>query len=202
MLYRDCISQAQFDNWHRGIMQIWLRPNTRILWLQLAVTMILLVTGGGLTLAGWTAGKRLLLVGGGLLIAGGVGALGYLLKQLLRARLAYRGGQLLFGVRRGGYIEVPLEVVECFFLGHGPAPVSRADGPPPQNANLVIRLAEAAPEWQERTVDPQLARWCGGYVTLNGLWCEPLSVDRVRQLNHRLAATKRARKQSPTSPKE
>ena len=31
-----------------------------------------------------------------------------------------------------------------------------------------------------------------GYITLRGLWCEPLSHERVNTLNHRLAAAHRA----------
>jgi hypothetical protein len=52
---------------------------------------------------------------------------------------------------------------------------------------LVIRIAESAADWQHVEVKPQLGSWCGGYVTVRGTWCEPLSISLVNRLNQRLA---------------
>ena len=57
-----------------------------------------------------------------------------------------------------------------------------------QVAQLGIRIAERATDWAEVAVKPALGKWCGGYVTIYGTWCEPLSLELVKQLNARLAA--------------
>jgi hypothetical protein len=56
---------------------------------------------------------------------------------------------------------------------------------------LVIRLADRATDWSNREIPPMVGRWCGGYITLNGAWCEPLSVELVNRLNGRLAEVQR-----------
>ena len=46
----------------------------------------------------------------------------------------------------------------------------------------------------QRELHPALGRWCDGYATIRGCWCEPLSADLVRQLNRRLANAKDSRR--------
>ena len=90
--------------------------------------------------------------------------------------------------------EVPIDVVECFFLGQGPTNIPTQSGDPMESSNVIVRLAESAQEWHRRDVTSALGSWCEGYITLKGTWCEPISLELVNRLNHQLAATKRDRK--------
>jgi hypothetical protein len=101
-------------------------------------------------------------------------------------RLAYDGGHLLVYLRAGGPIAVPIEYVECFLLGSGLRDLG--GGHQLQVAQLGIRLAERASDWQHFEVKHALGKWCGGYITIHGAWCEPLGLDLVHRLNARLAA--------------
>ena len=89
---------------------------------------------------------------------------------------------------------IPIDVVECFFLGQGPSGISSGTGEELESSNIVVRLAEAAKDWHHRDAKRTLGHWCEGYITLRGTWCEPISLDLVNRLNHHLAQTKRARK--------
>lgn len=112
---------------------------------------------------------------------------------LFRPRLAYRDGQLLVYLRMGGPIAVPIEVVECFFLGQGPAllPPTVDVAGRAETATVVVRLAEAAQSWKQREVRPALGQWCEGYITIRGTWCEPINGALVKKLNERLVSAHR-----------
>ena len=56
----------------------------------------------------------------------------------------------------------------------------------------MIRIADSATEWRQQEVKPQLGKWCEGYITIRGTWCEPLSIDLINRLNERLAEVNRA----------
>jgi hypothetical protein len=58
--------------------------------------------------------------------------------------------------------------------------------------NLVARLSQKAPEWEKVDVKPAIGRWCEGYVTIRGMWCEPLNGEVVRRLNRRLREIREA----------
>jgi hypothetical protein len=96
---------------------------------------------------------------------------------------------VLFYLRSGQPLAVPVEIVEAFFVGQGPATLPGGLATQ-ETANLVARLAQRATEWAERDVKRALGRWCGGYVTIRGTWCEPLNTDLVRRINRRLAEVK------------
>jgi hypothetical protein len=81
-------------------------------------------------------------------------------------------------------------LVEAFFVGQGPAELPGGMARSQETANLVARLAQRATEWAQRDVKPALGRWCEGYVTIRGTWCEPLNTELVRRLNRRLAEVK------------
>lgn len=88
---------------------------------------------------------------------------------------------------------VPLDAVECFFLGSRLEPsadetVSAGD----RVRTLVMRIAERAAAFAERPTLPAWGSWREGSVTFDGRWCEPLSVDLVRRLNRALAEAKRS----------
>lgn len=119
------------------------------------------------------------------LIAVGSGLLAGLVIGSWQPRVAYQDGQVLFYLRRGAPLAVPVELVEAFFLGQGPvilpgAPAGHA------TTNLVARLSQRDPSYAERDVKPALGNWHEGYVTIRGTWCEPLTGELVRRLNRRL----------------
>jgi hypothetical protein len=59
-------------------------------------------------------------------------------------------------------------------------------------SQLAVRLAERATEWSQIDVKPALGKWCGGYITIYGAWCEPLRIELVNRLNAQLAAAHQA----------
>lgn len=105
---------------------------------------------------------------------------------LRRPRIAYDGRFLLLVLGRGPAARLPLDVVECFFLGTA---TDEASGR--STRTIVTRLAEAATQHAAGEADGRIAKWCGGYITIRGTWCEPFDADRVRLLNHLLATAKR-----------
>jgi hypothetical protein len=175
--------------------EVWLRTNRR----ALAMGMIL----PGLILAGSAAGLAWALVTRqhwaiGLALAGGAAfslwMLGELLYALWQPRLAIAGGDLLVFLEPTKPTKVPIEIVECFFLGQGPSELPRLKGREPETQNVIVRLAESAVEWKHREVKPALGQWCEGYITLRGSWCEPITPAIMQRLNRRLAELQRERK--------
>lgn len=118
-------------------------------------------------------------VAAGLLMVG-------LVRQLRQPRVAYRDGSALFFLKAGAPFAVPVNVVEAFFLGQGPAHLTGAATSDTKTVNLVARLSQRDPQWQHREVKAALGEWAGGYITIRGAWCEPLTAEVLRGLNHRL----------------
>lgn len=117
-----------------------------------------------------------------------VGGLAY---GLTCPRIAYEPGELLVFVEMHRATRVPIEIVECFFLGQGPSELPKLAGREPETSNVVIRLAEAAADWKHRTIKPAFGLWCEGYITIRGAWCEPINRDLMQRLNRRLADVQR-----------
>ena len=116
----------------------------------------------------------------------------------IQPRLAYQQQHLLVYLGAARPFRLPIEVVEVFFLGQTPSMV-KPEGDPfddqgPTTSTIVVRLAERASEWQKRDVRPMLGHWCEGYITLRGTWCQPITEDLIRTLNHRLVEVKREQK--------
>jgi hypothetical protein len=110
----------------------------------------------------------------------------------LQPRLAYGDEQLLVYLRAGKPRSIPIEVVECFFLGQAPSLLGRASSDVDEpTSTVVVRLAESAAAWKQFDVNARLGRWCDGYITIRGTWCEPITVDLLKSLNHRLAVVHR-----------
>jgi hypothetical protein len=169
--------------------ETWLSPNRRAIWFgcipPLAMTLI------GAWLATWATpeGSFWLRAAGFVLLVLGLGLTLMLVWQLFAPRVAYENGQVLFYLRGGSPIAVPVAIVEAFFLGQGP--VQLAGMTTRQEAvNLVARLSQRHLEWARRDVKHALGAWCDGYVTIRGTWCEPLTNDVVRRLNRRLHEVK------------
>lgn len=171
---------------------VWLRPNRRILGAAALAGLLLLVVGSGLILLGTFAGR-----GAWAQVLGwpaavlGASIFAANLYHLLRPRVSYSGGQVKFYLRWGRPVATPIEVVEAFFVGQGPAFLPGPVGKEAETINLIARIAERAAEWHRVEVFPVLGSWCDGYVIIRGTWCEPLNEEVVRRINHELAETKR-----------
>ena len=122
-----------------------------------------------------------------------LGSLGY---SLSLPRVAYEPGELLVFLGRREPERVPIDVVEVFFVGQGASHLPPMKGKEPETTNIIVRLADSAPEWKHRDVDPRFAHWCEGYITLRGAWCEPIGEAALRRLNKRLVEVQRERKGS------
>ncbi|MFM7076517.1 MAG: hypothetical protein ACKO3G_10685 [Planctomycetaceae bacterium] len=110
-----------------------------------------------------------------------------------RPRLVPRCDRLVVRVGLLSGEEVPLGIVECFFLGSRlePPPVDDGTRGGERVRTLVMRLAERATTFASRPGFTPIGSWAEGSVTFDGRWCEPLSVDLVRRLNRELTAAKR-----------
>jgi hypothetical protein len=177
--------------------ETWLRPNTRALALGMLMpalaTALLAVWLSGIVVAPPVGWFRL---AAGLLLSGGVFLLVALLIQMRQPRLAIADGSLLVNLRSGSPLRVPLEIVEGFLLGQSPTLLPGKRHRQSETRTIVIRLADRAEEWSHIDVKPSLGKWCDGYITIRGTWCEPLSVDLVNRLNARLAEVQRAERES------
>lgn len=154
--------------------------------LGLAVGVALLAASRANAARGWLG------MAGAVIAVVSLAGLFFLLWQVRQPRLACDGRHLLVNLGTSRAISVPLEVVEGFLLGQGPSFLPSKRYQTAEVANLVVRLAERAGEWQRVEVNRQLGSWCGHYITIRGTWCEPLSVDLVNRLNARLAEVKRS----------
>lgn len=165
---------------------IWLRANTRVFWLSLALVGAIAVPGVALLLGdaaiGRFTGIGLLAIASLLLVR-----IAYLAS---RPRLARSAGELLIYLRPGSPARVPLDVVEGFLLGQGESLLPGKRLSRAETTTLIIRLAERAEEWARVDVNPRLGSWCNHYVTIRGAWCEPLNVNLANDLNARLSQAK------------
>jgi hypothetical protein len=170
-------------------MEVLLKSNRRILLLAMVPVLALggvglaILRGEGLAIPGWVGGGGL---GVALLLLAG------LVRQLSLPRIAYRGGHVLFYLKTGGPIAVPLKVVEAFFQGQGPSHLPGASQDQTKSINLIARLAQRETDWQQRDVKAALGNWAEGYVTVRGTWCEPISGEVILRLNNRLTDIKQA----------
>ena len=168
---------------------VWLRANGRP---ALVIACLAAALGLGLVLLArpWSrpVGVATWLAGTGLVAAGAGGVL-----LMSRPRIVLAGEQVRVHLAPGRIDRVPLDLVECFFLG------SRLEPPRPGDEStggervrtLVMRIAERAVDHAARPTLPSWGLWREGSVTFDGRWCEPLSVDLVRRLNRDLATAKR-----------
>ncbi len=171
--------------------EVWLRANRRALSLGLALPLLLAAAG---LLAVMRAGHPAVAVAGWTLIALAAYLLAGAVHALRQPRLAYQDGRLLVYLDPRGPQRVPVELVECFFLGQGPSllPPQRGDQQPGETATVVVRLAESAEQWKHVDVKPAWGHWCDGYITIRGTWCEPIHGELVQRLNERLVTAHRA----------
>ena len=185
---------------NRFMTECWLKPNRRPTYVALAIgLLVVLISGVGITLA-WRNGSTIgLLFASFGLTAGGVCCLTCWF-ALRRARVTYFDGSLFVHDGSQSPVSVPIDVVEVFFLGSGPAIHDEAGDSGPRTANVVIRIAESANQWHQGELAPAVGKWSEGYIVLRGTWCEPIGHDRLNELNRRLAEIHRLqRKQGSTN---
>ncbi len=102
-----------------GSQEVWLRSNRRAALAGLVVPVILLVLGLTLALE-WLSQVPSWAQGLGWALVGLAALLFALLVWYARTpRLAFDGEHLLVYLRSDGPLGVPIEFVECFFLGSG-----------------------------------------------------------------------------------
>ena len=180
---------AEFRRFHSPLptmRETWLETNRRALWFGTVPPTVVAALGLWLVLGGTPAetswlfwfGAVMLVLGGGLLLT--------MLVQMRQPRIAYDDGQVLFNLRNGSPIAVPVELVEAFFLGQGPLLLPGPKRHGGATVNLVARISQRDPAFAEREVKPALGRWSESYVTIRGTWCEPLDCELIRRLNRRL----------------
>ena len=188
--------------------QVWLRGNVRPA-IGLAAAVGLFVAGLLVCVAVadppvWQ--KSLLAVMCGIALAG----VGGLAATAARPRLVRAGEFLRVRLSPLQVCEVPLAVIECFFLGSSLIePADRGAGwlPPADVATrrvgtLVMRVAERSAEWHARPTSPAWGRWQDGAIVFDGRWCEPLSVALVTRLSAQLMEAKRVANATTAVPME
>jgi len=170
--------------------EVWIRPNRRAMLCGCAPPLVLAALGTWLALGmeGQSSSWPRWL--GILMIVTGVAVITALLRHVFRPRIAYRDGHVWFYLNSGEPFAVPVHIVESFFVGQGSATLPGGIQNRRQTANLVARLSQRETDWARRDVKPALGKWCDGYVTINGTWCEPLNDVILRRLNRRLHEVK------------
>jgi hypothetical protein len=177
-----------------GRAEIWLWPNQRVLLTGLVACLGIMILCGALAAylllqAVWVWGLLLAIVW---LYATRWVTLLYLASRT--PRLAYERDELLVYLEGFQPVRVPIDIVECFFLGQGPSLLPKVKGKEEETQNIIVRLAESAVDWKHRDVPDRYGHWCEGYITLRGAWCEPITRERMQALNRRLAEVHRERK--------
>lgn len=174
--------------------ETWLKSNQRALLFAMAFPFAALVFGGlaAWLVAGWI---RIIAI---VVIVLATCALGILFLMLRRPVLAHDSDHLLVFLNSGEPERVPIEFVEFFFRGEGPVS-PEGDDESANAANIVVRLAERAEDWKHRDIKSSLGHWCDGYITIRGMWCEPIDRPLLEQLNRRLVAVHRQAREARES---
>ena len=175
--------------------EVWLRTNRRALGMGLALPGIMVAAGVAGIVWSTATGQHWMWTAFFLPLAVlPLYMVGELLYAMTQPRLAYAPAELLVYLEPARPTRVPIEIVECFFLGQGPSELPKLGGREPETQNVIVRLAESATDWKYRDVRPSLGHWCEGYITIRGSWCEPISPALMKRLNQRLAEVQRERK--------
>ncbi|MEX2187868.1 MAG: hypothetical protein WD875_13775 [Pirellulales bacterium] len=165
--------------------QVWLRTNRRVMLLMALPLAVLLPVAVVAIVDPWEFGWGVRGVGIAVGLLAGLGLLAALLLAR-QPRVAFADGHVLFYIRLGRATPIPVDVVECFLLGQGPALLPGGQYAKTATTTVVVRLRERAEAWSHGEFHPLLAAWCDGYITLRGTWCEPLSVELVNRMNRLL----------------
>jgi hypothetical protein len=175
--------------------ETWILPNRRALALGVLLPAALLAAALGCFVVGQMQGSWLWRGTAIAVAVVGLLFLGILWRLLRQPRVAYQNGEVLVHGGLAEPLRVPVEVVECFFLGQAGGMIPDAQGREAEVRTVIIRLAESATDWHHRDLKAAFAHWCEGYITIRGTWCEPITPELMKRLNSRLAALHRERKQ-------
>ena len=174
----------------------WLKANLRLAWLLAIIASFLLLAS--LSVYGiaerFTGSVSVVVV----LFSTALGILsfivGYVAFAATQSRVFLEDAQVMIRLGPAVVEKLPLDAVECFFLGSQPLdrsgdPVA-ADQAAFRVGTLVVRVAERYGHLASGRRGPW-ARWEDGYLVVDGRWSEPLVVDTLRRINGRLAVAKR-----------
>lgn len=168
--------------------QCWLRPNRRALSLGLFFPSLFLLSGllilrGTAQIPDYWMFSYL----GWSMMFLGILLTMFVIYFMFLPRLAFENGELLVYMQSSKPIRVPIEIVECFFMGQAPSLLAGSNHIDSETATVVVRLAESANDWKNVDVKPALGRWCDGYIVVRGTWSEPIDAKLIQQLNTKLA---------------
>jgi hypothetical protein len=185
--------------------EIWLRGNQRLLLMGLvAPGMVLLGSVVMIVLSFFLSAVSTLLLVMGIVGVGLALSIAGLITWVGRLpRVAYDANERAVVMYLPGPkpYAVPLDIVECFFLGSGITQIPGQPSRDVQTKNIVVRLAERAEAWHRRDLTLAIGKWCEGYVTIRGLFCEPLDIEVVKRMNTLLhQAQQAAAKPVPSEP--
>lgn len=182
--------------------EVWLRSNVRAALVVILPLVVVGIAGVVLLALYWTADDgRYFRWAGYALATFGLGIAAWQSYLASFPRMAYEAGELWLYLPPPDPLKVPIDVVECFFIGQGPSLLPDAKGGEAQAANIIVRLAQRATEWHAAETPPVLAKWADGYITLRGAFCESFDGDLVNALNKRLAEIHRARRAAENATK-
>jgi hypothetical protein len=173
--------------------EIWLRGNRRALVVGSVLPAVFGVIGfiGAMDLLSLDLSLPMRLAAAILTILSALVAL-TMANQARLPRLAHADGQLLVFTGPSRPDRVPVDVVEVFFGGQDGTDVHvHVPGHKVESRNVVVRLAERHKQWHQRKMRSAFGRWQDGYIVLNGAWCEPITVDLISAMNHKLVEAKR-----------
>jgi hypothetical protein len=165
------------------MIETWLNPNRRILTVALLLPLAMAVCGallvGTRTGPGYRSGGLCLLLFSALLGS-------WFIRNMFLPRLGYQRGSLLLRLGGAVPVAVPIQCVECFFLGRANLAHSGIAGLESKVSSVMIRLDETAKDWKMRKIKSRLGSWEEGYIVVRGTWCEPINDQLVASLNKRL----------------
>ena len=174
----------------------WLRSNLRLAGLLAVIASFLFLSSLAICgVALWFTGG---LSGVAFLFSAGLGILsciiGYLAFTAKQGRIFLKDSELIVRIGPASVERLPLDAVECFFLGsqpldHSGDPVA-SDEAAFRVGTLVVRVAERYGHLASGRRGPW-ACWEDGYLVVDGRWSEPLVVETLRRINGRLAVAKR-----------
>lgn len=174
----------------------WLRSNLRLAGLLAVIASFLFLSSLAICgVALWFSGG---LSGVAFLFSAGLGILsciiGYLAFTAKQGRIFLKDSELIVRIGPASVERLPLDAVECFFLGsqpldHSGDPIA-SDEAAFRVGTLVVRVAERYGHLASGRRGPW-ACWEDGYLVVDGRWSEPLVVETLRRINGRLAVAKR-----------
>ena len=174
----------------------WLRSNLRLAGLLAVIASFLFLSSLAICgVALWFTGG---LSGVAFLFSAGLGILsciiGYIAFTAKQGRIFLKDSELIVRIGPASVERLPLDAVECFFLGsqpldHSGDPVA-SDEAAFRVGTLVVRVAERYGHLASGRRGPW-ACWEDGYLVVDGRWSEPLVVETLRRINGRLAVAKR-----------